>query len=225
MAGPFEPSFAELPRVIPIFPLSGALLLPGGMLPLNIFEPRYLNMTQAALASGHRAIGMIQPERDEPERDKIGDSPSVYGIGCAGRVVSFAETDDGRLLITLSGMCRFTVVEELPLKDGYRRVVADYSRYHGDMSLDAGADIGRARLLELLRAYLEREGIEANWGAIEGADDARLVASLAMMCPFRASEKQAVLEAPDLTERARVIVTLLEMALVEPSDGAATAKQ
>ncbi len=223
MAGPFEPSFAELPRVIPIFPLSGALLLPGGMLPLNIFEPRYLNMTQAALASDHRVIGMIQPERGE--RHEIGDSPSVYGIGCAGRIVSFAETDDGRMLITLSGLCRFTIVEELALEHGYRRVVADYSRYQCDMSVDAGADIGRARLLEVLRAYLAHQGIEANWAAIEAADDTRLIASLAMMCPFRASEKQAVLEAPDLTERARVIVTLLEMALVEPSDGATTAKQ
>lgn len=220
MAGPFEPSFAELPRVIPIFPLSGVLLLPGGMLPLNIFEPRYLNMTQAALASGHRMIGMIQPNGDD-----AGDTPSVYDTGCAGRIISFAETDDGRLLITLSGMCRFTVVEELPLNDGYRRVVADYAGFQSDMTTDATADIDRPRLLEVIKAYLAHQGIEANWRAIEGADDDRLVASLAMMCPFRASEKQALLEAPDLAERARVIVTLLEMALVEPGDGGAATKQ
>jgi hypothetical protein len=219
MVGPFEPSFTELPRVIPIFPLEGALLLPGGMLPLNIFEPRYLNMTQAALTDETRTIGMIQPEGDE-----AGDSPAVYQTGCAGRIISFSETDDGRILITLSGMCRFNVVEELPLKDGYRRIVADYGRFRNDMRVDATDDIDRARLLAVLKAYLEHEGIEANWKAIEGADDARLVASLAMMCPFRASEKQALLEAPDLAERARVIVTLLEMALVEPGDGAATAK-
>ncbi len=219
MAGPFEPSFTELPRVIPIFPLEGALLLPGGMLPLNIFEPRYLNMTQAALTDETRTIGMIQPEGDE-----AGDSPAVYQTGCAGRIISFSETDDGRILITLSGMCRFNVVEELPLKDGYRRIVADYGPFRNDMRVDATADVDRARLLAVLKAYLQHEGIEANWKAIEGADDARLVASLAMMCPFRASEKQALLEAPDLAERARVIVTLLEMALVEPGDGAATAK-
>ncbi len=219
MVGPFEPSFTELPRVIPIFPLEGALLLPGGMLPLNIFEPRYLNMTQAALTDETRTVGMIQPEGDE-----AGDSPAVYRTGCAGRIISFSETDDGRILITLSGMCRFNVVEELPLKDGYRRIVADYGRFRNDMRVDATDDIDRARLLAVLKAYLEHEGIEANWKAIEGADDARLVASLAMMCPFRASEKQALLEAPDLAERARVIVTLLEMALVEPGDGAATAK-
>ena len=219
MVGPFEPSFTELPRVIPIFPLEGALLLPGGMLPLNIFEPRYLNMTQAALTDETRTIGMIQPEGDE-----AGDSPAVYQTGCAGRIISFSETDDGRILITLSGMCRFNVVEELPLKDGYRRIVADYGPFRNDMRVDATDDIDRARLLAVLKAYLEHEGIEANWKAIEGADDARLVASLAMMCPFRASEKQALLEAPDLAERARVIVTLLEMALVEPGDGAATAK-
>jgi Lon protease-like protein len=220
MAGPFEPSFAELPRVIPIFPLTGVLLLPGGMLPLNIFEPRYLNMTQATLASGNRTIGMIQPDGDD-----VGDNPSLYEIGCAGRIASFAETDDGRLLITLSGMCRFTVVEELPLKDGYRRAVAEYGRFRNDMSAEAHTAIDRTRLLEVLKAYLEHERIEANWKAIEDADDARLVASLAMMCPFQASEKQALLEAPDLTERARVIVALLEMALVTPGDGSATSKQ
>ena len=220
MAGPFEPSFAELPRIIPIFPLSGALLLPGGMLPLNIFEPRYLNMTQAALTSGNRTIGMIQPETDDGD-----DSPPVYETGCAGRVVSFAETDDGRILITLSGMCRFSVVEELPLKDGYRRVVADYSRFRSDMSADATANIDRDGLLEVLKAYLEHEGIEANWKAIEDADDDRLVASLAMMCPFQSSEKQALLEAPDLAERARVIVALLQMALAVPGGGGATSKQ
>ena len=220
MAGPFEPSFADLPRVIPIFPLTGVLLLPGGMLPLNIFEPRYLNMTQSALASGNRTIGMIQPDGDD-----MGDSPSVYDTGCAGRIVSFAETDDGRILITLTGMCRFAVVEELPLKDGYRRAVAEYGRFRDDMNAEARADIDRTRLLEVLKAYLKHEKIEANWKAIEDADDAQLVASLAMMCPFRASEKQALLEAPDLAERTRVIVALLEMALVAPGDGSATSKQ
>lgn len=220
MAEPFKPSFAELPREIPIFPLSGALLLPGGVLPLNIFEPRYLNMTQAALASGNRTIGMIQPDGDD-----VGDSPSIYDTGCAGRIVSFAETDDARILITLSGMCRFAVVEELPLKDGYRRAVAEYDRFRDDMSTGTHADIDRTRLLGVLKDYLEHERIDANWKAIEDADDARLVASLAMMCPFQVSEKQALLEAPDLTERARVVVALLEMALVAPRDGSATSKQ
>ena len=220
MAGPLEPSFAELPRVIPIFPLTGVLLLPGGILPLNIFEPRYLNMTQATLASGNRTIGMIQPDGDD-----MGDSPSVYDTGCAGRIVSFAETADGRIMITLSGMCRFALVEELPLKDGYRRAVAEYSQFSDDMSKSAHTSIDRTRLLEVLKAYLKHEQIEANWKAIENADDARLVASLAMMCPFQASEKQALLEAPDLTERARVVMALLEMALVAPDDGSATSKQ
>jgi Lon protease-like protein len=220
MPGPFEPSFAELPRIIPIFPLSGVLLLPGGMLPLNIFEPRYLSMTQAALASGNRTIGMIQPDGDGG-----GENPTVYETGCAGRIVSFAETEDGRFLITLSGICRFSVVEELPIKDGYRRVVAEYGRFRNDMNAEAPADIDRARLLEVLKAYLAHERIEANWKAIEDADDARLVASLAMMCPFQASEKQALLEATDLAERARVIVALLEMALVTTGDGSTTSKQ
>lgn len=220
MAGPFDPPFTDLPRVIPIFPLPGALLLPGGMLPLNIFEPRYLNMTQAALASENRMIGMIQPDSDDTS-----ENPSVYDVGCTGRIVSFAETEDGRILITLSGTCRFTVVEELPLKDGYRRVVADYGRFRSDMQPDTAADIDRPRLLEALRAYLEHEEIQANWKAIEDADDARLIASLAMMCPFRTSEKQALLEASDLAERARVIVALLEMASVESGEGGSTSRQ
>jgi Lon protease-like protein len=225
MPGPFEPSFADLPRVIPIFPLTGVLLLPGGMLPLNIFEPRYLNMTQAALASDHRTIGMIQPLGDVTPGTAPSDNPPVYQTGCAGRIVSFAETEDGRFLITLAGMCRFNIVEEMPLVDGYRRAVAEYGRFRDDMVAEPAGDIDRARLLAVLKAYLAHQGIEANWKAIEDADDSRLVASLAMMCPFQASEKQALLEAPSLTERAQVIVALLEMAVVAPDDGGVPSKQ
>lgn len=221
MPDPFDPAYEELPDVIPIFPLAGVLLLPDGRLPLNIFEPRYLNMTAAALASPHRLIGMIQP-KDET----AGDHPGVFATGCAGRLISFGETEDGRYLITLKGLARFTIADELPLLDGYRRVRADYSAFRDDM-IEPSQDlaIDRERLLGALRAYLTQQGVEANWEAIEGTDDSRLVTSLAMMCPFRPSEKQALLEAPTFAGRAEVMIALLEMALMERGDHEGTVKQ
>lgn len=216
MASPFDPAFEDLPRVIPIFPLAGALLLPHGRLPLNIFEPRYLNMTLAALSAEDRMIGMIQPESD-------GEPPAVYRTGCAGRLISFSETEDRRFLITLAGTCRFDVVDELPLKDGYRRVVADYHRYRDDLTTERAPEIDRERLLSALRGYLEMQGVEANWQAVEQSDGASLVTSLAMTCPFQASEKQALLEAADVAQRAEIMVALLEMAvLAGDSEGGQT---
>ncbi len=217
MSSPFDLGFEELPRIIPIFPLFGALLLPQGKLPLNIFEPRYLQMTQDAIAA-ERVIGMIQPENNE-------EPPAIFGTGCMGRITSFSETDDGRLLITLSGMCRFNIIEELPLVNGYRRVVADCHRYRNDLSTDHEAEIPRERLLEALRGYLVLKHVDANWEAIEKTDDLNLVTSLAMMCPFEASEKQALLEADAVSDRADIMVTLLEMALLESSDGAGQTRQ
>ena len=217
MSSPFDLGFEELPRIIPIFPLFGALLLPQGKLPLNIFEPRYLQMTQDAIAA-ERVIGMIQPENNE-------EPPAIFGTGCMGRITSFSETDDGRLLITLSGMCRFNIIEELPLVNGYRRVVADCHRYRNDLSTKHGAEIPRERLLEALRGYLVLKHVDANWEAIEKTDDLNLVTSLAMMCPFEASEKQALLEADAVSDRADIMVTLLEMALLESSDGAGQTRQ
>ncbi len=217
MSSPFDLGFEELPRIIPIFPLSGALLLPQGKLPLNIFEPRYLQMTEDAIAA-ERVIGMIQPENNE-------EPPTIFGTGCMGRITSFSETDDGRLLITLSGMCRFNIIEELPLVNGYRRVVADCHRYRNDLSTDHEAEIPRERLLEALRGYLVLKHVDANWEAIEKTDDLNLVTSLAMMCPFEASEKQALLEADAVSDRADIMVTLLEMALLESSDGAGQTRQ
>jgi Lon protease-like protein len=218
MASPFDPIFEDLPRVIPIFPLPGALLLPHGRLPLNIFEPRYLNMTLAALAADERMIGMIQPEAD-------GEPPPIYRTGCAGRLTSFSETEDGRFLITLAGLCRFDVVDELPLLDGYRRVVADYHRYRDDMAVVDDQGIDRERLLAALRGYLEIQGVEANWEAVEQADGASLVTSLAMTCPFQVSEKQALLEAADVTQRAEIMVALLEMAVLAKGDEGGQTRQ
>ena len=211
MAGPFDPDFEELPDEIPIFPLGGALLLPRCRLPLNIFEPRYLNMTAAALAAPQRLIGMIQPQRQAD-----GGEPEIFRTGCAGRIVSFGETEDGRYLITLKGLIRFAVEREIGPRDGYRRVRARFGAFREDLAEPStDIDVDRERLLRALRAYLSQQNVDANWEAIEGTEDSRLIDSLAMMCPFRASEKQALLEAPDTAERAGIVMTLLEMALLE----------
>ncbi len=206
---PFDPVYDQLPAALPVFPLPGVLLLPGGRLPLNIFEPRYLDMVRDALA-GPRMIGMIQPSE---EVDDVGAAP-LYGTGCAGRVVAFSETEDGRYLITLAGLIRFEVARELDPRGGYRRVEPDFAPYRGDLEGDSGS-IDRARLLEALRGYLEAAGIEGDWGAIEGSEDEALVASLAMACPFDPREKQALLEARTLPERAETMTTILRMAAHE----------
>ena len=208
--GAFQPDFDDLPRVVPIFPLPGVLLLPGGCLPLNIFEPRYLAMVRDAL-SGERTIGMIQPCAEAPD---VG-AARVYETGCAGRITAFSETNDGRYLITLTGTIRFDVERELPPIEGYRRVVADYGRFRGDLEEEA-SEIDRERFLETLGCYFEANGIEGDWKAIEEAGDAALVTSLAMICPFAAPEKQALLEAMSLPERARTMTAIMEMAVHEP---------
>jgi len=218
--GPFDPIFDELPREIPIFPLPGALLLPRGRLPLNIFEPRYLAMTRDAIRA-ERIIGMIQPEN---ATEPVGAQPATYRTGCAGRIVQFAETPDGRYMITLAGLCRFDVGAELPLKDGYRRVVALFDPYRADMEARPGK-IERERLLAKLKKFLERHEIGADWSAIEKAPDEQLVNALAMMCPFGPSEKQALLEAPDLASRCETMITLLEIAVAASGGGTSRTTQ
>ncbi|MFC3226128.1 LON peptidase substrate-binding domain-containing protein [Marinibaculum pumilum] len=198
------------PPTLPIFPLPGVLLLPGGKLPLNIFEPRYLQMTEDAMAS-HRMIGMVQPQEAELRAAK----PQPYKVGCAGRITSFSETGDGRYLITLTGIIRFRIVEELSVTTGYRQVVADYEEFGGDLEPPAADALDGARLLNALRAYLSATGIPADWDSINRAPLPTLVTSLAMICPFSASEKQALLEAPDAAERARTLVALMEMAAID----------
>jgi len=219
---PFKPSFQDLPNVLPIFPLPGALLLPGRQLPLNIFEPRYLAMVSAALA-GQRLIGMVQPlpQEGEGEGKDVGALP-VFGTGCAGRITAFGETEDGRYLITLTGLLRFKIVEELPLLEGYRRVRPDWSAYRGDLEEEGkepSANWDRSRLLEALRNYFAATGLQGDWEAIRSASDSELVSSLAMLCPFDVREKQALLEAPTLDERAETMIALLEMASLEQGEG------
>jgi len=207
---------AALPVILPIFPLTGVLLLPRGRLPLNIFEPRYLAMTRDALA-GERMIGMVQPSNPAGS----GSNPPVYPTGCAGRITSFAETEDGRFLITLTGTSRFRIREELPLLEGYRRVVPEWREFARDLENEDEAGFDRDRLLRGLRAYFRQHQISADWDAVTAVPGERLVTSIAMICPFEPSEKQALLEAPDLDERARLLTAIVEMAVLNrPSDGA-----
>ena len=210
----FDPSLGDLPTTIPIFPLTGVLLLPRGILPLNIFEPRYLNLVQDALTAD-RMIGMIQPRA----KAEGGEEPPVYRCGCAGRITIFEETDDGRFLISLRGVARFNRIGEVPTTRGYRRSRVDWSPYEADLTPPADKDkaIDRNALFRSLKVYFKNQDIEASWTALKETPDERLINSLAMICPFAPSEKQALLEAPDLCERTKVLTTLVEMAVLDTS--------
>lgn len=207
----FDRMATELPPVIPIFPLTGVLLLPGGRLPLNIFEPRYLEMTRDAMAA-QRLIGMIQPT--DPECREL--EPECYVTGCAGMITEFEETADNRILITLTGVCRFEVENELP-HEGllYRRVTANYSLYYGDLAREEAVLPDRDRLVMALKKFFEARGIDADWSAIDDLENEDLMTSFAMACPFGPSEKQALLECREAAERNSIFQALLEMAVHE----------
>jgi Lon protease-like protein len=207
---------ADAPATIPIFPLAGVLLLPGGHLPLNIFEPRYLQMVRDAMA-GERVIGMVQPT--DPTTRAF--EPPVYPVGCTGRISRFKETPDNRFLITLTGQRRFTIAEELTRTTLYRQVRVSYEAFPDDRPAthDEEQAVDRARLLGGLKRYLERAGMKADWSAIEEAPTGALVTTLAMVCPFEPSEKQALLEAKTLAQRAKLMTALIEMGLSHGSQG------
>lgn len=201
------PDIQDLPETIPVFPLNGALLLPGGRLPLNIFEPRYLNMISDVLTSPSRLMGMIQSSIPNPQDDT---PPSLYSIGCVGRLSSFEETSDGRYLISLDGVIRFRVENEIDMKDGYRRVKVDYSTFTDDL-LVQDASINRDHLLKALRRFFDLKGFTADWEAIKVCESEKLVTTLSMICPLEITDKQALLEAPTTFERAEILTTMLEM--------------
>jgi len=199
---------AGLPESLPLFPLTGVLLLPRANLPLNVFEPRYLALTEAALAEG-RFIGMIQPLEGKGDE---GDPP-LYKTGCAGRIVEFRETGDGRYLINLLGVSRFDVARERPKTELFRRAVPDWSPYAGDMSESENPNLDRARLLKALGPFLARHGVKTDPDSVQSAPLARLVDAVSMMAPFAPREKQALLEAaPD--SRALLLTQLIEMSLL-----------
>lgn len=225
MRSPIHTQYDDLPEEIPIFPLSGALLLPWGRLPLNIFEPRYLNMTLDCLAAG-RILGMVQPDYDRTAKSISGDAPepAVYRVGCAGRVSSFEETEDGRLLIMLKGLCRFNIVEELEGRKGYRRVKASYEPFKKDLDAPANFEVNREVLFEKLGPYLEAHAMPLGVDVLKGLSDPTLVTSLCMVCPFDPREKQALLEAPTLKARYDALLALLQMAAFE-AEGVDTPRQ
>jgi Lon protease-like protein len=205
VAGPFL-RLGDLPQVIPVFPLSGALLLPHAQLPLNIFEPRYLNMVDDAMSS-ERMIGMVQPTSRSPA-----DRPSLAAVGCLGKITSFAETSDGRYLITLTGVCRFELGPELSNRLPYRQVQASYGRFEADLNpLNDDDGFDRLRFLRALKAFLERHGLDVDWDTAKSAPGEALINSLSMALPFDAAERQALLEAVSFADRREALIALMEI--------------
>lgn len=203
-------SAADLPGTIPVFPLPGALLLPRARLPLHIFEPRYLAMLDDALRTEHRLIGMVQP------REMHGEGATrLHSIGCAGRVTAFSETEDGRYMITLTGISRYRVTREVSGFTPYIKADvswAGFDRDLGPVEHDPGFD--RARLLTILGRYFEARNLSTDWDSLKEAEDELLINSLSMLCPFDPEDKQALLEAPSLTTRRETLMTLIEFALL-----------
>jgi len=212
--GPFDPGYKELPAALPIFPLTGAVLLPGGRLPLNIFEPRYLAMTRHALMQPTRLIGMVQPVELGADRNPDPTArPAVQRIGCAGRIVSFQENEEGRYLITLSGLIRFEIKRELPLHGGgFRLVEPDFAPFAEDMAERDFEMAAKAEFLAAFKAYVEKKQLKVDWDAINGAPDDHLLVSLAMLSPFSPEEKQSLLECADLAQLTAMMTALFELA-------------
>lgn len=203
----------DLPEILPLFPLPGALLLPRGQIPLNIFEPRYLAMVDSALA-GDRLIGMIQPDAAQTAREIA--LPALYPVGCAGRITQFAETGDGRYLIQLTGIARFRLIEEMPATTLFRQARVDFSTFEYDLEPRLGEDaVDRDAIIAALRAYGETHGIPIDWRNVGEAPNEALVNALSMLAPFGTAEKQALLEAVDLRARGEMLVALTELELAQ----------
>jgi Lon protease-like protein len=214
--GIFDPEFDQLPMRIPIFPLPSALLLPGGQLPLNVFEPRYLAMVKHALATPTRLIGMVQP------RDLAGDTtaeePPLFETGCAGRVSFFQESDDGRFVIALNGVCRFHRLDQQLDPNGFLVADVDWRPFANDLRMDISA-LDRDPLMDVLRRYFDLKGFETDWTQIENSDNHQLLATLSMVCPFEVAEKQALLEADSMVSRADLLIAMMEMAIHDETGG------
>ena len=206
----FFSSTQDLPDKMPIFPLPSAVLLPGGQLPLNIFEPRYLAMIEDTLATPGRLIGMVQP---------VGEDGDLFAVGCAGRITYFQETDDGRYMIALAGVCRFNLKHHAETEGGYRVADVDWTAFQHDLhSTDDGID-NRQQLLDVMRDYFKVRGFEADWDQIEQSANDQILNTLAMVCPFDVAEKQALLEANDANERASLLMAIMQMAMHEEDSG------
>jgi Lon protease-like protein len=214
---------ADLPEVIPVFPLPGALLLPRGQLPLNIFEPRYLEMIDDSMRDGHRLVGMIQPD---PAHPGLEDKPNLFKVGCVGRITQIAETGDGRYVLQLTGIARFRIEEELAVATAYRQCRVSYMPFVDDFIARKGEEeVDRKSLLEALTAFLKANNLKADWDGIQSAPNEALVNALAMMSPYGSAEKQALLEAPNLKTRAETLIALTEIELAKKTAGGDTPLQ
>jgi uncharacterized protein len=199
----------DLPDTIAVFPLPGALLLPRARLPLHIFEPRYLQMLDDTMKTKHRLIGMIQPREVPGQAEK-----RLHAIGCAGRLTGFSETEDGRYMITLSGISRFRVLSEVQGFTPYRRCQVDWAPFARDMgAVETDPGFKRDEFMAALKRYFEAMQLSTDWGSLKGAEEELLINSLSMLCPFAPEDKQALLEAPSLPTRRETLVTLIEFAL------------
>jgi uncharacterized protein len=213
----------DLPDVIAVFPLAGALLLPRGQLPLNIFEPRYLAMIDDTLRSGQRLVGMIQPDAAHPGPEH---RPNLYSVGCVGRITQIAESGDGRYLLQLTGIARFRIEEELDSDRPYRQCRVSYAPFADDFKARKGEDeVDRKGLLRALSDFLKANDLKADWEGIENAPNEALVNALAMMSPYGSAEKQALLEAPDLKTRAQILIAVTEIELARKTTGGETPLQ
>ena len=204
---------ADLPEIIPVFPLPGALLLPRGQMPLNIFEPRYLAMVDDSFRDGHRLIGMIQPD---VAHSKNSDKPALFRVGCVGRITQLAESGDGRYILELTGVARFKVLEELEVLTAYRQCKVDFFAFVDDFTARMGEEeVDREALLTVLADFLKANNLKVYWEGVESAPNEALVNALAMMSPYGPAEKQAMLEAPDLKTRAEILIAVTEMDLAK----------
>ena len=205
-------SQADLPDTLPLFPLPGALLMPRSRLPLHIFEPRYLSMLEDVMKTSHRFIGMVQPIPGD-------DGGKLHAIGCAGRLSAFSETDDGRYMITLTGISRFRIASEVEGFAPYRRAKVNWATFERDLGpAEKDESFDREGFLDLLNRYFEIKSLKTDWESLKGAADELLINSLAMLCPFETEDKQALLEAPTLTDRRETIVALIEFSLLGGGD-------
>ena len=211
----FDKNVSDLPKTLPIFPLSNVLLLPRSKLPLNLFENRYLHMFDYALSNG-RAIGMVQPKIAKAQTKVSKKNPAIYSIGCAGYITAFTETNDNRYEIILKGICRFLVKDELPLLNGFRRANVEWESYKNDLSqVNFQNSTNRLSFEDILKKYLQKKSINADWEAIEASSDEELINSISMGCPFDINEKQALLEAKSLEDRMDVLMSLMQMSMIE----------
>jgi len=214
---------SDLPEVVPVFPLPGALLLPRGQMPLNIFEPRYLAMVDDAFRDGHRLIGMIQPDVSHSPDEA---HPKLFRVGCVGRITQLAESGDGRYILELTGIARFRVVEEQTVLTPYRQCRVDYFPYLDDFTARKGEEaVDREALLAALSEFLKANNLKVDWEGIENAPNEALVNALAMMSPYGPPEKQALLEAPDLKTRAEILIAVTEMDLARKRSSSDTGLQ